>query len=110
MLSDTLGRIRHEITTTRDGLQVKDDNLLDPYLIRTMADNEALFLFSNKAPVKLKITRFFENKALLAETKKVPVDLIQRDFIGIKYYKVEAGAEEKESRGKTRGAKQTYER
>ena len=109
MLSDTLGRIRHEIYTTRDGLQVKDDNLLEPYLIRTMSDNEALFLFANKPPHKLKIKRFFEDKALLRETQKAPADLIQRDFERVKYYKLDQG-EKRTGKAKTRGAKFEYER
>jgi len=109
MLSDTLGHIRHEITTTRDGLQVKDDNLLEPYLIRTMKDNEALFLFANKPPVKLKITRFFEDKALLRETKKAPADLIQRDFKRVEFYKLDQD-EKRTGKEKTRGAKFEYER
>ncbi|HHH14152.1 MAG TPA: hypothetical protein ENJ78_00405, partial [candidate division WWE3 bacterium] len=109
MLTETLGKIRQEIHTTRDGLQVKDDNLLEPYLIRTMQDNEALFLFANKPPHKLKITRFFEDKALLRETQKAPADLIQRDFKRVKFYKLEQG-EKRTGSERTRGAKYSYER
>jgi type IV secretory pathway TraG/TraD family ATPase VirD4 len=108
MLTETLGKIRQEIHTTRDGLQVKDDNLLEPYFIRTMNDNEALFLFANKPPHKLKITRFFEDKALLKETKRKPADLIQRDIKQVQYYNLTPQGKSTR-RERTRGTKYQYE-
>lgn len=75
MLSQTLGTHRHEIVTSEDHLQVKDDPILESYQIRTMKDNEALFLFANKKPIKLSITRFFENRAMLKATRKQVVEM-----------------------------------
>lgn len=61
MLSQTLGTHRHEISTSEDHLQIRDDPILEAYQIRTMKDKEALFFFANKKPVKLSITRYFES-------------------------------------------------
>ena len=75
MLSQTLGTKRQEIYTSEDQVQVRDDPILEAYQIRTMQDNEALFLFANKKPIKLKITRYFENREMLQQTQLTPAEL-----------------------------------
>lgn len=89
MLSQTLGTHRHEIVTSEDHLQVKDDPILETYQIRTMKDNEALFLFANKKPIKLSITRFFESRAMLQQTKLTPVKTQWGSKKGIKLMPLE---------------------
>ena len=84
MLSQTLGTRRHEIQTTEDELQVKDDPILEAYEIRTMKDNEALMLFANKRPIKLRIKRHFES-ALLKLTKQAPHRIIRNKDYPLKW-------------------------
>lgn len=75
MLAQTLGTKRQEITTSEDVIQVKDDPILEAYQIRTMQDREALFLFANKKPIKLSITRYFENRTLFKQTQQKPATI-----------------------------------
>ncbi len=75
MLAQTLGTKRQEIRTSEDDLQVRDDPILEAYQIRTLQDREALLLMANKKPVKLNITRHFENRVLLKETKRQAAQL-----------------------------------
>jgi type IV secretory pathway TraG/TraD family ATPase VirD4 len=40
--------------------------------IRTMKDNEVLFIHSNKKPIKLKTTSYYQNSTMVTQTKIEP--------------------------------------
>jgi type IV secretory pathway TraG/TraD family ATPase VirD4 len=40
--------------------------------IRTMKDNEVLFIHSNKKPIKLKTTSYYQNSTMVAQTSLEP--------------------------------------
>lgn len=102
MLAETLGLKRHEIRTSADGLQVKDDPLIDSYLIRTMRDDEALFLYANKPAVKLKIKRYFKSAKFRTETDLPPCSLPEKPLYSVDYYPLSSCTRERNSKEKTR--------
>lgn len=102
MLAETLGMKRQEIRTSSDGLQVRDDPLIDAYLIRTMKDNEALFLYANKPAIKLKVQKFFENSKLRAETELPPCPLVDKAIYPMEFYPITSGTHGRSQKEKTR--------
>lgn len=72
MLSRILGTYEY-IKTDIDGkLYIKEDFVMKPSDIRTMPDDEALFIMSNKMPVKLKIKPYYEDFRFNRFTKEKP--------------------------------------
>ena len=105
MLAETLGTRRHEIYTSDDKLQVRDDPILDAYQIRTMADNEALLLLSNKKPMRLNILRHFENRFLKKELKRLPAQVPSLKRFKLEYLKINGHQADSNGRPKTRGSR-----
>lgn len=58
-----------------DKKQVEDRELMTVQELIQLKDNEAIYLFRNKQPVKLSIRPFYKNRVLLARTKIKPVSL-----------------------------------
>jgi len=106
MIAETLGTRRHEIYTSDDGLQVRDDPILDAYQIRTMEDNEALLLLANKKPIKLRILRHFENKAFKKELKRMPAQVPASKGYKLEYIKLEGSKPSTDGISKTRGSRE----
>jgi type IV secretory pathway TraG/TraD family ATPase VirD4 len=70
MLQKVLGVRRREIVDTEDRRHIKDDNLLDAADIRAMRDDEALCLFANKRPMKLRVVPYFRQGDMLRRTSR----------------------------------------
>jgi type IV secretion system protein VirD4 len=59
--------------------------------IRTMGDNEVLFLYGNKKPLKLQVTPYFENFIFKSYTRSKPYQLHkQHNYKTIEYIPLEA--------------------
>lgn len=72
MLSKILGS-KEEIKTNIDGnFYFKDEPVMASSDIRTMKDDEALFIMTNKLPLKLKIKPYYKDFILKTQTKKAP--------------------------------------
>lgn len=85
MLSKVLGVRRREIVDTEERLHVKDDNLLDSADIRAMNDDEAICLFANKRPMKLKVTPYFRLAEMERRTKHPPYEPPSTPNQGVAY-------------------------
>lgn len=72
MLERTLGVRRHEIRDSEDRVLLKDDALLTAQGIRTMPDDQVLFLHGNKPPVTLRVKRYFEQSDMVRRTQIKP--------------------------------------
>jgi type IV secretory pathway TraG/TraD family ATPase VirD4 len=91
MLSKILGN-KEEFKSNPDGtIYVKDKPIMTNNEIRTMKDNEALFIMTNKLPVKLKITPYYEDFRLNRHTKEAPykiqsnINNIQVEYIDLDF-------------------------
>ena len=74
-LSKIMG-ISQEVRTNPDGsLYNKDIPVMSLRDIRTMKDNEALFIMSNKLPLKLKITPYFQDYRFNRFSKEKPYSI-----------------------------------
>lgn len=72
MLERTLGVKRHEIRDSEDRVLLKDDALLTAQAIRTMPEDQVLFLHGNKSPVALRVKRYFEQPDMVRRTQIKP--------------------------------------
>jgi type IV secretory pathway TraG/TraD family ATPase VirD4 len=72
MLQKVLGVRRREILDADERRHIKDDNLLDSADIRAMADDEALCLFANKRPIRLRVAPYFRQSDLIRRTAAAP--------------------------------------
>lgn len=75
MLSKILGT-REQIKTNIDGnFYLKEELVMKASDIRTMKDNEALFIMTNKKPVKLETKPYFEDFRFNRYTKEKPYEI-----------------------------------
>ena len=75
MLEKTIGTRRREVRDSEDRLYLKDDSLMAASDLRTMPDDNVLFLFANKPPAQLKVSPYFDQPDLVRRTKTPPVRL-----------------------------------
>jgi len=99
MLSKILG-IKEEVKTNPDGsLYVKDKPVMSLNEIRTMKDNEALFIMTNKLPLKLSTTAYYNDFRFKRYTKLEPyiinssINDIEVEYIDLDYSNQEEGNE-----------------
>ncbi len=59
MLSDIIWTTTH---TDEDTNYKRKENLLNAYNIRTLEDNQALYIYSNKLPVLLEVVPYYEKR------------------------------------------------
>jgi type IV secretion system protein VirD4 len=85
MLQKVLGVRRHEILDTDERRHIKDDNLLDSADIRAMGDDEAICLFANKRPMKLRVTPYFRQADMVRRTKAAPYVPTASSRHGVRY-------------------------
>ncbi len=73
--TETLSQILGDITSIKTGIDgnsfFKDGKVMNPTEIRTMADDEALFIMANKLPVKIKLKAYYKD-FLLKNYSKIP--------------------------------------
>lgn len=89
MLEKTLGTRRHEVRDSEDRLYLRDDSLLSAPGLRTMPDNQVLYLFANKPPAVLKITPYYLQPDLVRRTKRPPIDVRVQAEERIRYVDIE---------------------
>lgn len=78
MLSSILGGME-DIKTNIDGnFYFKDKPVMSSSDIRTMKDDEALFIMTNKLPLKLKIKPYYKDFLFRTYTKKAPHKIVQK--------------------------------
>lgn len=85
MLEKTLGTRRHEVRDSEDRLYLRDDSLLSATGLRTMPDNQVLYLFANKPPAILNVTPYYDQPELVRRTKKPPASVRGSSGQGIRY-------------------------
>jgi len=69
MLSKMLGSITNIKTDINGNSFFKDENVMSARAIRTMEDDEALFISSNKLPLKIKLKPYYKDILLNSYTK-----------------------------------------
>lgn len=89
MLERTVGTRRREVRDSEERLHLKDDSLMTAAALRTMPDNQVLYLFANKAPALLKVTPYYEQPDLVRRTKRPPAKV--RGYPGGKLRYVDVG-------------------
>jgi len=93
MLSKMLGRVEEARTHPDGTLYVKEKPIMSINEIRTMKDDEALFIMTNKLPVKLKVIPYFKDFRFNQYTKERAYDIHSRvNDIDVEYIDLQYGA------------------
>ena len=69
MLRETLGEVSVETLLANGRFRKDKQPLMTSAAIRSMADNEVIYLYGNKRPMRLKLTPYYEQAELLRRTK-----------------------------------------
>ena len=69
MLRETLGEVSVETLLANGQFRKDKEPLMTSAAIRSMADNEVIYLYGNKRPMRLKLTPYYEQAELLRRTK-----------------------------------------
>ena len=69
MLSRTVGTTRQEIRDSESRLHLHHEPLLSASALRTLPDNQALYLFANKAPTILQMLPYFKSRRMRKRTE-----------------------------------------
>lgn len=89
MLSKILWEKKEVIRAKNGLLNIQDVPIMKDYKIRTMWDNEALFIMANKLPLKLKVKPYFRDSVFKSFTKIVPFKVKKNKIIDkIEYIKL----------------------
>lgn len=72
-LSKILGDVTHEHYSPLGGVRREKEALMTPSALRTMPDNQVLYLFANKRPVLLDVVPYYERREFVKRTKTPPV-------------------------------------
>lgn len=84
---DKVSRLLGNITShTNKGKIIKP--LMNPQEIRMMKDNEAVYLFSNKKPILLKIRPYFESFIYKIYSAKDPFVKLSKTLPNVSYIKL----------------------
>ena len=70
MLSKTIGETRFERVDAGGNVRVEHEHLMSPAALRSMPDDQVLYLFANKRPTLLEVTPYYE-RADFAKRVKV---------------------------------------
>lgn len=73
MLSRTIGETRYESMDAWGHSRSEKEYLMAPSAIRSMPDDQVLYLFANKRPTVMAVTPYFERPDLVRRTKLPPV-------------------------------------
>lgn len=96
MLSRILG-IKEEIRTDMEGnFYFKDEAVMKSNDIRTMKDDEALFITSNKLPVKIKIKPYYKDFIFNSYAKIKPFVTHKNMDLSVEYIDLDFGDDENE--------------
>jgi type IV secretion system protein VirD4 len=76
MLSRTVGTTRQEIRDSAAQLHLHHEPLLSASALRTLPDNQALYLFANKAPTILQMLPYFASRRLRKRTELPRVSIL----------------------------------
>lgn len=69
MLRETLGEVSVETLLVNGQFRRDKEPLMTTAAIRSMADNEVIYLYGNKRPMKLQLTPYYEQNDLLRRTQ-----------------------------------------
>jgi type IV secretion system protein VirD4 len=72
MLANTLGDTHRERVDALGQIRTEREALMTPAALRSMPDNQVLYLFANKRPTLLAVTPYFENRSLKRRTESAP--------------------------------------
>lgn len=90
ILSEMLGEIENIKTDVNGNFYYKDEKVMKSSEIRTMADDEALFITANLIPAKLKIKPFYKDFIFKNHTKLKPFTIDSKNHLkGIEYLDLE---------------------
>jgi len=90
MLSEMLGEIEHIKTDINGNFYYKNEPVMKSSDIRTMSDNEALFITSNKLPAKLKIKPYYNDFIFKNYAKLPPFKInVSNHLNEVKYIELE---------------------
>jgi len=93
ILSKILGKIDESKIHPDGNSYIKEKDVMNIREIRTMADNEALFIMTNKLPMKLSITPYYKDFRFNRYTKEqaykinTSINDIEVDYIDLEYGK-----------------------
>jgi type IV secretory pathway TraG/TraD family ATPase VirD4 len=91
MLSKILG-LKDEVKTNIDGrFYLKEQAIMSSSEIRTMKDDEALFVMTNKLPLKFQIKPYYRDFILKHLTKKAPYKISMSDDFSVEYIDLNYG-------------------
>jgi type IV secretion system protein VirD4 len=68
-LARTIGDVRSEHFDTRGHLRTEREALMTPAALRSMSDDQVLYLFANKRPTLLTVTPYFKDRDLERRTR-----------------------------------------
>ena len=74
LLERTLGARRQEFRDTEDRLHVRDSALLKADALRTLPDNQVLYLYANKRPILLDIVPYYQSRGMKQRTMRKPFE------------------------------------
>lgn len=69
MLRETLGEVSVETLLANGQFRKDKEPLMTSAAIRSMADNEVIYLYGNKRPMRLKLTPYYDQAEMLRRTK-----------------------------------------
>ncbi len=81
ILSEMLGDIENIKTDIEGNFYYRNEKVMSSSEIRTMADDEALFITSNLLPAKLKIKPFFKDFIFKQYSKKAPFKIDSKNHL-----------------------------
>jgi type IV secretion system protein VirD4 len=75
MLSQTIGETHREHIDPLGKFRTEREHLISPAALRSMPDNQVLYLFANKRPALLQVTPYFESGTLRKRTEISPAKI-----------------------------------
>lgn len=72
MLSRTLGETHRERLDALGTVRTEREALMTPAALRSMPDNQVLYLFANKRPALVEVTPYYESRAMKRRTSQAP--------------------------------------
>jgi type IV secretion system protein VirD4 len=72
MLAKTLGDTHRERIDGLGNLRSEREPLMTPAALRSMPDNQVLYLFANKRPTLIDVTPYYESRAMKRRTETPP--------------------------------------
>lgn len=85
MLEKILGKVKYSTKTLSGDVSRREENLMNADRIRTLEDNEAIYLFANKEPVLMKVEPYYRIGRFKSRSKMKPFNLKRASRQEIQY-------------------------